>query len=135
MNTRRARRAISVAKGREKILLQWHEALAEGERTGAIKNHVTDKFRAKLAAGGKAISRATLYGWETRYLAAGLEGLVDGRSGERRPPTPPTPRLMTFNLPGGVRLKMRLSAGACVEVREGRTGIEIDVECGGAAAG
>ena len=58
-------------------------------------------------------------------MAAGLPGLVDGRSEERKPTTP---RLLAFNLPGGVHLKMRLSAGTSVDVIEGRFGIAISLE-------
>ena len=77
MNARKARQAVAVAKGRDKILRAWHKAMET--RGTATKDQATDTFLAGLARSGKAIGRSTLYGWERRRLAAGMEGLVDGR--------------------------------------------------------
>jgi hypothetical protein len=129
MNARRARRAVAVAKGREKILQRWHAALAA--RGAASKDQATDKFRTKLAAEGATVSRGTLYEWEARQIAGGLEGLVDGRCDPKREALAKAkPELLTFNLPGGVRLNMRLASRSTVDVRQAESGMYVDIRPG-----
>jgi hypothetical protein len=134
MNARQVRRPLAIARGRERILQQWREAIET--RGTATKNHATDLFLAKLARSGKAICRATLYLWETRYVAGGLEGLVDGRSDPGVGGAAARDlKLIELNLPGGVRLNLRLDAGAVVEVRQCRKGLTVDIRTGAQSAG
>jgi hypothetical protein len=126
VNARQARRAVSVAKGRERILRRWQEALAA--RGNATKDQATDKFRAQLASEGKAISRGTLYEWERRQIAGGLEGLVDGRCDPKMEAMAKVkPELLAFNMPGGVRLNMRLASGSTVDIRQAGSGLYVDI--------
>lgn len=96
-------------------------------RGTATKDQATDAFLAGLARSGKAISRATLYGWERRRLAAGMEGLVDGRNLPRKPEPWDSvgPKVLTFELPG-VCMKMQI-ADALIDIRERREGLVISI--------
>ena len=84
----------------------------------------------KLATAGKAVGRATLYGWERTLPPACRAWWMAGVRNAS-----PSPRLLAFNLPGGMPLKMRLSAGTVVEVSEGRFAIEINIKQGANKAG
>jgi hypothetical protein len=125
MNARRVRQAAAVAKGRDKILQAWHEALKA--RGTATKDQATGTFLAGLARSGKAISRGTLYGWEQRRLAAGMQGLVDGRRLPREPEPwdANRPKVLTFYLPG-VCLKVQIAA-ALIDIRERLEGLVISI--------
>jgi hypothetical protein len=137
MNNEQARKSVSQAKGRERILRRWREALAA--RVDATKDEATAKFLAKLASGGKLISRATLYDWDRREIAGGIVGLVDGRSelAKAAPHTEPAEpgELLAFNLAGGVRVTMKLMPGTRLEVRQSRQGFNFDLQPGGKSNG
>jgi hypothetical protein len=120
----RKKRAVAVAKGRDKILREWNAALEA--RGNATKDQVTDTFLAGLARRGTAISRATLYGWEERRLAGGVEGLVDGRSIPRGSEScGVNGSKVTFDLPG-VCLKVQI-ANALIDICERRDGLIISL--------
>ena len=118
MNARQTRKAVAIAKGRYKILQRWHAALED--RGTATKDQATDTFLAGLARSGKAISRVTLYNWETRRVAGGLDGLVDGRRLRYEPADSEEPKVLTFELPG-VRVNLQV-ADAVIDIRGRRTG-------------
>ena len=74
--------------GRLKVLQWWWARRKNCRRfdfDGAL-----ERYREWLLERGIAVSRATLFGWDQRYLEGGLEGLCDGRGrGQRRTPTDP----------------------------------------------
>lgn len=72
------------ALGRKALLDAWEADLAAAPR-GTTERQVTDRLLARLAAEGRAVSRATLYNWRAAHRAEGLEGLVDGRGREAAP--------------------------------------------------
>jgi hypothetical protein len=123
MNARQTRRAVAIAKGRDKILRRWHAALEA--RGTATKDQATDTYLAGLARSGKAISRGTLYGWESRRVAGGLEGLVDGRRLRYEPADSEEPKVLTFELPG-VCVNLQVS-DAVIDIRGRRTGFVLSI--------
>jgi transposase InsO family protein len=81
------------AKQRQKILRKaeivtgWEKALAAGTRNGVTEDRTTEDYVRQLRLQGEQmISRRTLYRLRDRYRAAGVGGLVDGRSNQEPPP-------------------------------------------------
>lgn len=142
-----------VAAGRGKILTRWREALKRGKTSGKHADTVTRHFLKTLAATGTIVARTTLYNWWRSYLAAGLDGLVDGRSQRHAveaqrasvqpgtgasPADPDRRQSLTLNLPGDVAVTLHVSAGMAIEVKEGESGIVIAIgnrRGGGASKG
>jgi hypothetical protein len=84
-----AAKAMKAAAFREMIVLNWQKfKRKEGAR--ATKRLATEKFLARLRWGKNVkLCRATLYNWQKRYSARGIEGLIDERGidyTERRTP-------------------------------------------------
>ncbi|HZZ41749.1 MAG TPA: hypothetical protein VFE58_02330 [Tepidisphaeraceae bacterium] len=66
---------------RKEIVEGWRAVrVAVSRRRGSI-DQATAKYLSRInRQTGKRITRATLYGWDARYRAAGVQGLIDGRN-------------------------------------------------------
>lgn len=77
--------AVEVARRRERVLQKWHRYMNSKGRSkrSAV---ATEAFLRRLPPEDR-VCRSTLYGWERRYKAHGLTGLIDGRfAGSSSPP-------------------------------------------------
>ena len=70
--------ALEVAQHRLSIVLEWRKRRRQLGPSKTI-TAMTDAYVQQLAICGDIIGRGTLYRWDACYIAAGLDGLYDGR--------------------------------------------------------
>lgn len=98
------------------ILAAWREACAAAIRAGGTRAEGTEKYLRQIRAEGLEISASTLYAWEERYRAGGVNEIKDRRWSKGEAPA--DRRMLEFAAQEWLRDKNGMKARSFFELAE-----------------